>query len=107
LPERVVTEIIVFLTLLEMDAEAAGVTRTDFSVVETDFAGESARVPPLHPGRSDGHPVYAAAFDWLVAVDIVKALASEKLARPGDMLYIRETVIVSPAVFNKRSTSHA
>src|SRR5271156_1264186 len=48
--------------------------------------------PTHHACRCDRHPIDTAGLIWKIASDLLKALAAEDLALPGDMVQPFETV---------------
>ena len=98
---------VVLLSVPEDPAEAARRSAAHRAVMEAGSLGERAGLPPLHPRCGHRHPVDATTLHGDVSADLGEAIATKELAGTGDVLDVREPVVVVGAAFDKRRSGHA
>src|SRR5437899_3032239 len=70
-------------------------SRSNFSMMQADLAGESPGLPALHPSHEDCNMIHTATFHRHVSTNLLKALASKQLAAAGYVLDTHKAIVVT------------
>src|SRR6266404_2675314 len=92
LPQRMPTEIIIFLAVGKRGGEERALSRSQTPVMKKPFLSKGSSGPALHAGSGNRYPVDPPGTVWDISPNFLETPASKELATTGDVVLTLETV---------------